>query len=474
MAELETHGIRRGKKEETTEFTEVPELEENEGKENTGEETSEEKEPEIEDTEKKTAEDLAEEDSDEDSLEDDIPAEEAPSEEVNSEDVDSIEEIEDGMYNGHGAFNLEEPDPEALKKTKEQEHQDILNKVAQSAVVSDEEHIYERKLISAGRNVKREMYNDDGVIPIGDTLQYDSEGKARKREFLELVESQKVGKVLTGRITASTTIGGHITAVVEYGRYFEVLIPYELLIKPRPSDIKYFEEHNKEECERHRRLLVNQRILSEVDFVARQIDEASQKVIGDRISAMNRQMQAWYFGRRPNGEYIIQPGTKMEARVVYSTQVNMTVEVRGKEYRLDPKDISYRRIPDVAAEYPSGTTVPVVFKDITREKQSGNTYKLTAHVSVKEATEDLRRRAFDTYTVGSMVSAWVSGIEEYGIFARLGGEDGQLDVLCSFPRDEHVKLPEIKSTILVRIQRKSEPDDPEMRIYGTMVRQLRK
>lgn len=388
------------------------------------------------------------------------------------DDIDEVDELTASMYDDSGKLHLEQPDPAELRRTRKQEAEELRNKVA----ISSEARW--RGVAVASRSKRREMYSDGDVIPIGDSLQYESHGQAQRNEFLALVESQRAGKVLTGRITGTSTIDGRINAVVKLKRdgsydhtqFFRIFIPRELLLRKRPSDEEYEANHTPEEIERWQRRQVNQRVLSEIDFIVRSIDEEAQVAIADRISAMNRQMSDWYFTKRRNGEYMIDKGTKLEARVVAANHNAMIVEVRGKEYRLEARDISYHRITDVSEEYPVGSTLPVVVTEINRERVRGGTYQLSAKVSAKLAAQDMRKKVFEMYQIRSLVSAMVTGIDTNGVYCRIEDGSGVMDILCNFS-DGWWGTPVIGEMVLVRIEKK-EIRDGEYRIYGTIVHSL--
>lgn len=392
--------------------------------------------------------------------------------EIAADDVAMGEEIEAEMFdeNQNSGLMFDDIDPEALKETERLEKEEIMNTLSKTGSLSAREEIMERRIIEAGRKQRKLMYASNDVIPLHDTgLSYVTEGEMMKREFLELVESQKAGKKLTGVITGSTTVGGEPTAIVKYGKYFRVLIPYECLLVPRKSDIDYMEKHP-EQKEKQKRLLVNQRARSEVDFIIRNVDEVNRIAFGDRVAAMKREMRNWYFGRQKNGKYNLNAGDKVEARIVDTTTMGLTVEVRGKEFRLYQQDISYRYIPDVSKEFEVGTTIPVLIKSLERVRVDKKQWKLNASVSIKEANEDPRRRYFDLYEIGTNVTAVVTGVETYGIYCRIEDSDGMADVLCKFSTEEYKKLPKEGSIVFLRITAK---DESNLYLYGTLIRTLK-
>lgn len=403
-----------------------------------------------------------------------------------SEDVENGENV--GIFDNSIEDELDNitiDEPEKEEKEEEETARDDREIVEKQLANSqkpdiDTDLLNKRGIVKASRKQKNKLYEGSQVIPIHDELQYDSVGKERKEEYLRLVESQMGKKILYGEVKRTTVVDKHLCAVVQYGKHFRVLIPYEWFIAERTQDKEYIKEHP-EQAESYRRLLMNRRIGSEVDFVISRIDEKSLVCAGNRLKAMSRLMQAFYFHNAPHSRKpIIEVGTKMEGRVVESSMNSMIVEVRGREYRLFTNDISSQFIGDVSEEYPIGSTVPVVFTKVERKKLGEKRYSLAASVSVKEAVDDpvARRKMFASFNHGDMVVSYVTYISEYGINVRLEGKNGLVDCLCRFPgasdnvnyimkhRDD---LPAEGSSVLVRI---TSIDRENLRIYGELVRKV--
>lgn len=371
-------------------------------------------------------------------------------------------------------YIIENPKEEELAQTQEEEVSEIEQKIERASKNRKETiNLENEEIVSAGKRKKKKLYTEaeKEVIPLDEELQYITEGEERKKAFLSLVESQKAGKVLKGTVTGTSIINGRISAVLKYGEHFRVFIPYDFFVLETETDKKFFASSNytEEEKEKRRRFLVNQRICSEVDFIIRGIDEANGIAIGDRLSAMSRIEKNWYYNvSRRTKDYIIKEGTKLEARIVFSSNVAMTVEVRGREYRLLPEDISYSRIPDVSEEYPIGTTVPVIFTKVERNGENGE--ECVTKVSVKEVNHDPRKKYIQMYQIGGLVSAMVTGIDENGIFTRIEDSNGKMDILCNFSDNTHANLPKIGSTVLVKITNK---DTKKLYLYGRVIRTLK-
>ena len=335
-----------------------------------------------------------------------------------------------------------------------------------------------KTVIPASKKMRKVLYSESDIIPLGDKLQFQSEGALRKEKYVEIMSSLRSHNVLTGKIYSTKTIDGMICAVVSYGP-FDVLLPQELFLTEKDKRLIEQEKDEVAKDKRARRL-VNERIGSEVDFIIKKVDEESGIAIGDRISAMTVRQKAWFFSTDRNGDYLIKVGTKVEARVVSANTNSVTVEFGGLEFKLRQNDIAYTRIASVQEEYPVGTTVPIMIMAIERQRVDKK-ITLKVLVSMKEALPDTREREFNRYNKNDLVRATVTGIESFGIFARLGGKDGKQDILCAFPdipkysTDTSV-LPNLNDDVLVKILHKDEEDEDGNKVYrisGVIIRNLR-
>lgn len=337
-----------------------------------------------------------------------------------------------------------------------------------------------RGITQASRDEKREIYSDGGIIPLGDELQFKSEGQKRHEEYITLVGSKRSHSCLTGTVHSISTHAGRICAVVRYGN-FTVLIPSEKFLSDREEKAIAGQTDEGEKL-RMRRRYATQRIGSQVDFVVTAIDEIEMLATGDRHEAMEIKKQAWYLSHRQNSTRpVLEKGTRAEARVVMATRNMLFVEVFGIEFVLREHDIAYVQIPNVSAEYPVGSTVPVIFTKLERERTDSG-MSIRAQVSVKEAVSDPRKKEFDLVNLKDVVSATVTGVNENGIIVRLGGMTGKQDAMCQFQKktkangfSSEYEVPEIGKNVIVKIRKKEEFDsrqNPIYRVYGDIVRVL--
>ena len=390
---------------------------------------------------------------------------------VDQDDAEEQRNVETEMFDDSDEANYHPKNRKKESSAKRAEAQSAVNQVESAGQTSKFEEMLDNKLLEAGKKKKRQLYSDGNVVLLGDTPEYVSAGEKKKREYLELLDSHESGRVLKGICTGTSYVGGKLCAVVRYGEYYRIIIPYEMFLKPKASDVEYMQE-NKKDAEKHIRLLMNHRIMSEVDFIVRGIDEEALTAVGDRLAAMHHMMEAYYFGKDRTGKWLINKGDLYEGRIVSTSVSSLIVEVRGMEFKVKPEDISYSRIPDVSQEYRVGETVPVRFTSVERERVKKGSYRITAKVSIKAASEDPRERYYNMYSRGTLVSAYVAALEPFGIFCRLEDKFGKMDVLCKFDKsnkDEYRELPHIGDTVVLQITDKYHNEEEGYRMLGKII-----
>lgn len=406
-------------------------------------------------------------------------------EEVSKEEAELNKEVETEMYQQPEMpkVPVQEETPEQRKTEKKaavkKEKEKMLTQISMANAPRSESAHTIKGIVQASRDEKKEIYSDQGIIPLADELQFRSEGQRRREDYITLVGSKRSHSALTGTIYSISTHGGRICAVIKYGS-FTVLIPSEKLLGPR-EEKAIAEQKEEGEKTKMRRRFATQRIGSQVDFVVEAIDEMEMIAIGDRKEAMDIKKQAWYLSNDQNGEPALKKGTKAEARVVVASRNMLFVEVFGIEYVLREHDIAYVQIPNVAAEYPVGSTVPVVFTKLERERTEAGIV-IHAQVSIKEAMTDPRKREFDMIQPKDILAATVTGAVEGGIIVRLGGMGGKQDAMCQYQKKTRAngyssdyEVPPIGRNVIVKIRKKEEFDskkNPIYRVYGDIIRVL--
>lgn len=243
-----------------------------------------------------------------------------------------------------------------------------------------------------------------------------------RNDLLDLVESMKGKKVLTGAIQGVERAGDNpnlIYAVVYHGN-FKVIIP-SLEAVEEPED---YRDQPKSDVLHY---LLNKRLGAEVDYIVKGIDQETGVAVASRLEAMAQKRKEYYFKTDRDGNYQLYEGVCAEARVVSVIRAGVFVDLFGAECYVPLKELSYQRWIDASAHYQPGQRVLVKILEVDRSDRS----KPRVLVSVKQAGENPYEQALKRFTVGSRYVGTVSLVDLTGVFVAL---DGGIDCLCTYPK----------------------------------------
>lgn len=269
----------------------------------------------------------------------------------------------------------------------------------------------------------------------------------KKAEALAVLkDSMENGTILTGYIEGVETINGKGPSIaVLYMNDYKIIIPAEDCIEIGDSgdrDPKKYEQY-----------LLGKRLASEIEYVVKTINEADETVLASRKEAMNRSKEAFF--EMADGNYVINEGDDVEARVVCTTRAGIIVEINGVETYILSRELSYQRIQDAAQLFYIGTKVMVKIISLSRNE---NTMEVSLDASVKQTYPEPYTKAMKRFHEGDKYVGTVSMVDSNGVFVALPGE---VDVLCKFP-DRGIR-PSNGSTVTVRITTKVEEQN---RLFG--------
>lgn len=286
------------------------------------------------------------------------------------------------------------------------------------------------------------------VVSIDGNLQVKTEEEKKHEALLTLTESCKSGKVLTGTISGVEKLGknGPAIAVIFMSDY-KIMIPAsECIDIPEAGD---------KDPQQYEQYLVSKRLGSEVDYIVKVVEEDNGIAIASRMEAMMKKRKEFLLDTDKAGNYIVNEGSVVEARVVCTTRAGIIVEVFGAECYIPCRELSYQRIQDATQDFFVGTRVLVKILSITRDIEN-NIVNIDA--SVKQANENPYEKALKFYNEGDKYIGRVSMIDHNGVFVAL---DGGIDVLCKFP--DRGPRPPRGATVTIRITLKNEE---EKRLFG--------
>lgn len=319
---------------------------------------------------------------------------------------------------------------EALSQTEEQEPKKARGrrKTAEKPSESDAEAHSEDK--NAGDGVeetpkpkkRRVSARPKPVVSIDERPTVETEADKAKNDLLDLLESQKTGRILTGTIQGVERPADNPSrslAVIYHGE-FKVIIPAEEAVEPPddyrgrlPEDVLHY--------------MLTKRLGAEVDYIVKGIDPGSGLAVASRLEAMKAKRKAYYLGTDRDGNNLLYSGVCAEARIVSVIRAGIFVDLFGLEIYIPLRELSYQRWMDAAAYFQPGQRILVKVLEVDRSDR--NQIKATA--SVKQAGENPYEKALRRYSVGNRYVGTVSMVDTNGVFVAL---DGGIDCLCSYPK----------------------------------------
>ena len=260
------------------------------------------------------------------------------------------------------------------------------------------------------------------VVAIGPQLQAETDAEKNQNALLDLVESMKSHRVLSGTIQGverPENSPSHSMAVLYHGD-FKVIIPAEEMIDP-PEDL-----HGLPKSE-VLFSMVNRRMGAEVDYVVKGVDQESGLAAASRLEAMAIKRREYYYGAGRDGNNLLYDGVCAEGRVVAVVRAGVFVELFGVETFIPLRELSYQRMLDASASFQPGQRVVVKLLKLERAGRD----EVSIQASVKQAGENPYEKALRRYSVGNRYVGTVSMVDTTGVFVAL---DGGIDCLCSYPK----------------------------------------
>lgn len=260
------------------------------------------------------------------------------------------------------------------------------------------------------------------VLSIDEHRTVETEADKARNDLLDLIESMKTQKILTGTIQGVEQPEDNPSrslAVIYHGD-FKVIIPAEEAVLP-PEDNR----GRSQEDVMHYTL--TKRLGAEVDYIVKGIDPQSGVAVVSRLEAMAAKRKEYYFGTDRDGNNILYEGVCAEARIVSVIRAGIFVDLFGLEIYIPLRELSYQRLLDASSQFQPGQRVLVKILSIDRSDRN----HIKASASVKQAGENPYEKALRRFSVGNRYVGTVSMVDTTGVFVAL---DGGVDCLCSYPK----------------------------------------
>lgn len=268
---------------------------------------------------------------------------------------------------------------------------------------------------------RRRAGTRNSAVAIDGHLQVQTEADKARDALLDLVESMKTKRILTGTIQGVERPADNPsrTLAVLYHGDFKVMIPAEEAVEI-PEDLR---GRSKEDVLHY---TLTKRLGAEVDFIVKGIDAKAGIAVASRLEAMAARRKAYYFGTDRDGNNLLYEGVCAEARVVSVIRAGIFVDLFGLETYIPARELSYQRILDASSVYQPGQRILVKVLKIDRSDRD----HIRVAASIKQAGENPYEKALRRYSVGNRYVGTVSMVDTTGVFVAL---DGGIDCLCSYP-----------------------------------------
>jgi len=260
------------------------------------------------------------------------------------------------------------------------------------------------------------------ILSIDDELGVVTDADKAKTELLDLLESYRGKKHLSGKIQGIENPTGEPSkslAVLAYGEY-KVIIPLHEAVEP-PDDLKG------QPLDYALNYMLNKRLGAEVDYIVKGIDAKTKIVVGSRVEAMRNKRKSYYFGTDRDGNYLLYSDICAEVRVVSVVRSGIFVDLFGLEVFIPLRELSYQRLMDAEGYFAPGQRALVKILEIDRSDRK----HIRVKASVKQAGENPYEKALRKYTIGNRYVGTVSLVDVNGVFVSL---DGGIDCLCNYPK----------------------------------------
>ncbi len=269
------------------------------------------------------------------------------------------------------------------------------------------------------RGGKRRARSKGGpsVMSIDARRTVETDADKAKNDLIDLTESLKTDKVLTGTVQGvERNFQGHDSVAVLYHGIFKVVIPAEDMVeKPEEAEGRTVDDAY--------HYLLTRRLGAEVDYVVNSIFYDDMLAFASRLDAMQVKRKRFYRG----GEgALVHEGVRAEARVVSVIRAGIFVDLFGVECFIPLRELSYQRIGNAMSLFKTGDRV--IVKVLSVENKDMNNIKIQA--SVKQASVNPYELALKKYSVGNRYVGTVSMVDKNGVFVSL---EGGVDCLCRFP-----------------------------------------
>ena len=263
------------------------------------------------------------------------------------------------------------------------------------------------------------MSGDQRVLAIDGKRTVETEADKAKNDLLDLMESLRSKRILTGMIQGVEGNPDAEPRAVVYRGEFKILIPASLCIE-RPADFRGMKPNDVLKYQ------ITKRLGAEIEYIVKGIDPDSGVVVASRMDAMAVRRKQYYFGKDRDGNNLIYEGCIAEARIICVIRTGAFIELFGQECFVPIQELGYQRMLDAMRHFAPGQRILVKVLHLDRTDPD----HIKIELSAKQVNTNPYEKVMQKHAVGNHYVGTVSVIHLGGIWVSL---DSGLDCLCNFP-----------------------------------------
>lgn len=391
-----------------------------------------------------------------------------------TKEAPSPEEIvNDKMKSLDDEANLSEDIEKAMEESSEATIglEETETKKAPESDATNSNNASSRKLHAINRQAAKRFRNKRGSIRIQDEAP-ERKLNAFNKAGAELLNSRTKNQPVTVRVDgiAPLEVNGHDANGNEITR--SIMMPscmyhgWQIIIPPSEFFAPFMlsQKEQLDDNELLKRMIGYRG--AEIDIIPIEFQPKKHMVLASRVKAMEtKRQQMWFATNIRNGkeDYLIQEGSRVEARVTGVVRGALFVEIFGAETGIRAEDVTYQRLKNLRDEFKPGDKFYVIVKNIKRDEELRD---VVFEASLREAYPDPRRAAFNQYKVNGIYGGIISFIQydpdkakKSGAFVQLNG----IDCFCFYP---DFKNPDIGDEVTIVIKGM---DPQSMKMWGRIM-----
>lgn len=196
------------------------------------------------------------------------------------------------------------------------------------------------------------------------------------------MNAQRTRKILTGQLAGIEKLDSGWVVAITYYNGFRIIIPMDEMMINLSGDGR----ERADTLNRQTRI-ANNMLGSDIDFIIRDLDEASRSVVASRKDAMLKKRQTFYTAENEGETPMLYPGRVVEARVIAVAPKVVRLEVFGVEVSVRARDMAWEWMVDAGEKFQVGELVLVTVNQI----QMKSVEDMEVSVDAKSATANVSK-----------------------------------------------------------------------------------